>query len=125
MGRPAMPWRTGMLVKNWEFQAVGGSPGTSPYTYILNLDDPTVSEVKDREGIPGQGNPNPPGGFANHFIIRLGGKYYDPSYGAGPYATESEWENAALDGLVRVYPTGLRAKKNDPAVQETFFLERG
>jgi hypothetical protein len=124
-GLYALPWRTGMLVKNWEFNGAGGSPATSPYTYIIDLDDPTVSEVKPKVGVPGQGNPDPPSAFANHFVVRLADAYYDPSYGGGPYRTENEWENAALDGFVRVFPAGLRAKKNDPAILETVFVQVG
>lgn len=78
--------------------------------------------------MPGQGNPNPPGGFFNHFIVKYDGKYYDPSYGGGPFDTQNDWENASLDGFF--IDTGLvvggkrvqYAKKNDPTVVETVFF---
>ena len=92
------------------------SPGTAPYVYVWHND------VTDQNGASGQGNPNPPGGFGNHFIVQYGGKYYDPSYGNGPYNTQAGWENASLDGFFKEHAVlGAIAKKNDPNVVETTF----
>jgi hypothetical protein len=77
-------------------------------------------------GIPGQGQPEPPSAFENHYVVKYGGKIYDPSYGAGPFGTENDHENAAIDGFkgVTKIPMGILSltftgvKKQDPAVQE-------
>ncbi|MBQ6339307.1 MAG: hypothetical protein IJI36_09190 [Kiritimatiellae bacterium] len=64
------------------------------YSYYYGLD------AVDQQGVPGQGNPNPPGAFMNHYIVRYGGSLYDPSYGTGPFDSTAEHENASIDGLV-------------------------
>ncbi len=84
----------------------------TPYPYLQGYD--AVNLI----GIPGQGNPEPPEVFLNHFITLYGGEYWDPSYGAGPYASQNDHENAAIDGIV----SGQRAKKNDVAVQELRYM---
>ena len=38
---------------------------------------------------------------------RADGKFWDPSYGAGPFAHQKAWESAAIDGLFR--PAGAGA----------------
>src|SRR5205085_178439 len=53
---------------------------------------------------PGQGNPSPPPRFGNHFIVTYGGRYYDPSYGTGPFADQRAWEVASIDGVFRPRP---------------------
>ena len=71
-------------------------PATSPTAFTHDS-----SNCHDLTGIPGQRNPDPPGGFYNHFIVRIDGKFLDPSYGAGPFTTHAAWEAAAIDGLFR------------------------
>jgi len=116
-GLPVTPWNTSMLVKRWTFAGAGSSPATAPYTY-------TIADLTDEEGVPGQGNANPPSAFGNHFLVVLDGKYYDPSYGTGPFSSENEWENASLDGFGRDFGfIGYRYKKNDPTVLETVFIQ--
>ena len=80
------------------------------------LDEPVVGA--DQLGMAGQHNDDPPGAFWNHFIVRYDGRFYDPSYGAGPFASENEHENAAIDGI----RSGPLAKKNDPVLQELLYL---
>jgi hypothetical protein len=64
------------LVKNWEFAAGAGSvPGLFKYA-------PT--EVKDTNGVQGQGIENPSSWFGNHVIVEVGSGLYDPSYGTAP-----------------------------------------
>lgn len=113
------PRRRSFLVKNWTFIGSGVSPGTARYVYVLGID------VTDASGVAGQGNPDPPGGFYNHFIVRYSGQYYDPSYGTGPFSSQSEWENASLDGFTcpGTYQGNpeILVKKNDSAVIETIF----
>ncbi len=112
------PGNDGFLVKSWSFIGSGSSPGTSPYSWVVGTD------VVDNAGVPGQGNPNRPGAFFNHFIVRFGGRYYDPSYGGPSYATQWEWEDASLDGFFTIIGGVALAKPNDlgPANVETLFV---
>ena len=81
----------GFLVKNWKFNGTGSKP--APWTHVMG------TECVNLPGVPGQRNPEPPPAFFNHFIVLHGGKFYDPSYGSAPVATQSEWENASIEGL--------------------------
>lgn len=83
----------GFLVKNWRFIGAGSWP--PPFTHSLR------SECVELNGIPGQRSPNPPPAFYNHFIVECFATFYDPSYGGGPTANQSDWENGAIDGLYR------------------------
>jgi hypothetical protein len=63
-----------MLVRNWNFTKGGGG--------FPNKEN----EVEREEGVMGQGVKTPNAGFVNHYVIELGNKLYDPSYGVGPIA---------------------------------------
>ena len=81
----------GFLVKNWNFIGSGSQP--PPYTHVSG------TECVDRSGVPGQRNSNPPPAFYNHFIVKFGSEFYDPSYGVGPVSSQQNWRNGAIDGL--------------------------
>ena len=67
----------------------------------LNAAEIQTGEARDQIGVSGQGNsPNPPSGFENHFICRIGMRLYDPSYGIGPFNSAYEYEEAAFDGAI-------------------------
>lgn len=113
----------GMLIKNWSFATVGTAPpGCPPFTHM-----PT--ETVDQLGAPAQGNPDPPGGFFNHYIIRYSNAYFDPSCGAGPYQSEIAWENASVDGYhklcdsVPAPPHAVR-KSNETTTLEVVFIPK-
>lgn len=109
-----------LLVKNWNFPATGTAPATcTPFPYRF-------TEIADQPGSPGQGNPNPPPVFNLHYIVQYASKLYDPSYGSGPYNSESAWENASLDGFLTscTLPDNTTigvAKKNNTGVVEATF----
>jgi hypothetical protein len=42
---------------------------------------------------------SPLGAFGDHALVRYDGKYYDPSYGTGPFDSLVEWEDASIDGF--------------------------
>jgi len=98
----------GILVRNWTVLAGPSYPGDYPYDLLLDM-------RYDGPANKGQGNTNPPGHFAFHSIVRMemGGnvtRYYDPSYGTGPFPSLRDWQNASLAGL-----TGLvLLRKIDP-----------
>lgn len=116
-------------VKNWTFNAPGTS-GDPTFPYERNIFAmPAKIEFVDGAGVAGQGNADPPGWFWDHAINRYGGKYYDASYGIGPYNTLNDYENAALDGFPKLNPPGATdagamniqkgfGKQNNTAVQE-------
>jgi hypothetical protein len=83
----------GFLVKNWNFEGTGSHP--APYTHKMRIE----CKTRPPAGIPGQRNPNPPPAFYNHFIVEALGRYFDPSYGAGPYFVQAAWERDAIEGL--------------------------
>ena len=73
-GLPVLPDKY-ILVKNWQINEPPS--GSGAYPYIVGTD------AFDLSGIPGQGNPNPPGSFTGHWITftSCNNAYYDPSYG--------------------------------------------
>jgi len=88
-------------VQNWAktgnsprkiIDADAGVDGTSP-----TAPNPANDEAADAAGKAGQGNsPNPPSNFNRHWITKLNGKFYDPSYGLGPYTDRKAYEEAAF-----------------------------
>ena len=73
--------------------------------------------------IPAQNNAGSPYWFVNHWVCKIKGQVYDPSYGAGPYPTESAHENDAIDGLRddTAPPDPPYAKKDNDSVQELVY----
>jgi hypothetical protein len=95
----------------------GYFPGTAyPYvlfswTDVFGMSGNAYGDAAEQPGIPGQRNANPPPLFYNHFVVEYGGQVWDPSYGAGPFASELAHKNAAIDGLA----ASGRAVKNSAA----------
>ena len=92
----------GLLVKHWTFDHPPAS-AASAYTHWV------PSQCRPGVHLPGQRNSSPPPAFYNHFIVLADGKFWDPSYGAGPIADQKAWENGAIDGLFRSTPPGAPA----------------
>lgn len=77
-----------------------GSPSAEPVLLVKNWKIAgKVFAPEDELGIAAQGVTNPQSYFSDHFVVRYGGKYYDPSYGASVFATQQDWEDAALDAF--------------------------
>lgn len=123
----------GFLVKNYSFVLVPPTPCPA-YAYPFN--DPCGYYTAwaspgciDAPGLPGQDNPNPASWFARHFIVKINLKYYDPSYGAGPFTgTKDEanlaWEQGAIAGYFGVAvpsPARLGVRRDVVAIRETNF----
>ncbi len=112
------PDADGFLVKSLEF--VGNGKRSGIFNYELGED------VFNLNGIKAQGNKEPRFEFGNHFVVKRNGAIYDPSYGSGPFASEIEHENAAIDGI-RYKPfrglLGVFVKKNDLAIQELLYVK--
>jgi hypothetical protein len=105
------------MVKKWTFTGAGSAPHLAPYSYLADVD------LTNEQGDPGQGNPNPPGNFVLHHVVKYGSRYYDPSYGSGPFANEDDWENRCLDGFLTQTSTGVWvAKKKQLDVPGTLFV---
>lgn len=58
-----------------------------------------LAEAAPQARAPAQGNSDSPNFFHNHFVVQLGGKIYDPSYGTGPFDSQLAHENQAIDGI--------------------------
>ncbi len=99
----------GFFVKNWTFTGTGRSGNTQwPYLNVPNFPFPDstsypwkFAEVTDNAGIAGQGTSNPASLFNNHQIVKLKGKYYDPSYGS-TFTSLSDIENNAIEGYFKI-----------------------
>jgi transglutaminase-like putative cysteine protease len=96
---------TGFLVKDWSFTGSGTS-GLAGFPYLNIPDTPLISgntydfrfkEVSDQTGIPGQGTANPASLFNNHQMAKIGGTYYDPSYGM-TFSSVTDIDDSAIDG---------------------------
>lgn len=120
---PALTDDDGFLVNNWDFVDPLIPIGRHPYVI--------GDTARDMPGVPGQGNPNPPGQFSAHWIVCYqanfsGPVYFDPSYGfsTGP----ATYENTAIAGFYSNQRnlvgelTARHARKQDPQVQELDFL---
>ncbi|MBI4570017.1 MAG: hypothetical protein HY719_16610, partial [Planctomycetes bacterium] len=82
-----------LMVKNRTF------PPPNPALVGCAPFDRFRAAVASNPGAPAQGIGNPPDDFFNHFIVKYSGKFYDSSYGTGPFATNQEWQNASLAGV--------------------------
>ncbi len=95
----------GFAVKNW------GKAGVGPWyvkSFDAGLDGRNITllidgQTQDIMGIRGQGNsPNPPAWFERHFILKLNGLLYDPSYGTGPFNSYLQYESQSFEGCLFV-----------------------
>ncbi len=103
------------LVKNWNFnEAMMTQPFLSDFPYLNVLSEDfeeqltinntyafSVNDVSDTDGKMGQNNTNPLSNFKKHAIVKVGSKYYDPSYGGHvPYNNThlNPYEVASIDG---------------------------
>lgn len=116
-----------MLVKAWEFDAVGNAPAVqNPFTHNY------PAQINDLHGAPAQSNPNRISRFFNHFVVEYRGIVFDPSYGSPVFASREEWEHASLDGFVvsRAVPAAggvpvqrRYAKMNANGLETVFTIE--
>ena len=110
-----------MLVKNWSFVGGGQAPQFSPYNWVKANN----GDLIEGTGIEAQGNADPRSVFIDHYIVKCGGKFFDPSYGGGPFNGQDEWENSSLAGLARTVNVAgnvfLLGKPNDTTQRETKF----
>jgi hypothetical protein len=111
-----------------------GISGISDYPYVMNQfnwgtsggsQGVTWGDAIPVAGIAGQSNSSPPEFFFNHFVVKYGGSVYDPSYGAGPYPSEINHENAAISGIKATSSGGVQVvKKNNVTLQELKYIAR-
>lgn len=116
------------LVGQWSWsQRRNEKLGTAAYPYVdqFNYSGGTLQSIKPTEvtfvAAPGQGNPQPPafweahpaanlGVIADHDLVVVGGKVYDPSYGLGPYKDLADWAHHAIVGWA--FFRGSNSKKH-------------
>jgi hypothetical protein len=84
------------------------------------------SEIVDQPGVPGQGGVfDPPGYFDEHYIVKYGILFYDPSYGNGRMSAQ-EWEDTSIAGFINKLQNGTQvAAKNTPGIPEMKFNDFG
>lgn len=92
----------GFLVKAWIFDHPPASAAAA-YTHFR------PSQARPGARVAAQNSTDSPEHFMNHFIVLVLGKFWDPSYGNGPFADQKAWENASIDGLFRLPPSGVPA----------------
>jgi hypothetical protein len=80
------------------------------YPYEIDKD------AHEQNRINAQGNPASPRYFYNHWVCKINGSIYDPSYGVGP-KTETEHENEAIDGI----GYNPRCKKDNNSIKELLY----
>ena len=98
--------RLAFAVKSWEasgtlssWRIASSNAGLAGENVVRPLQN---GFAQDLMGTVGQGNsPNPPSHFCNHFLALVGGRYYDPSYGVGPFLTAEEHGLNAFAGEIR------------------------
>jgi hypothetical protein len=120
--------RIGMLIKPWTFVGAGNNntmrhvtyrwvsalgsekggdiryPGTTadPLTRYDIVSTPGVTYGGSPVGpLLAQNNPNPFASFSNHIVVKIGGQYYDPSYGQ-IYNTKPDFQRTAVAGFFLV-----------------------
>jgi hypothetical protein len=107
-----------VAVKTWTFTEPPHGPSNHPY--VIGRD------ATDLNGVPGQGNTNPPGAFNGHWITESGGVYFDPSYGAASVSGASKgklYEDGAFSGFGATYELPNNGgqfdsiRKNDTSAQ--------
>jgi len=89
---------TSVAVQTWTFTEPPHGPANHPY--VIGTD------ATDAQGVPGQGNPNPPGSFNGHWITESEGTYFDPSYGAAAVSGANKgklYEDSAFAGFGATY----------------------
>ncbi|MGN0729569.1 hypothetical protein, partial [Treponema sp.] len=85
------------------------------YTHILDVvirKTPLPQKVSPVGDVLAQGNPHSPFQFNGHWICKIGGKYYDPSYGTSKFSELSAYENDSLAGFFRDDGTFLAVKNS-------------
>ncbi len=143
------------LVNNWTLpdQAADGKSGNNAYPYLNTLANPAINpdmdpfnsymrknvvtnvweyywgdtvQVSDDPGAKGQNTTNPASLFFNHWVVKISGKYYDPSYGSGTFTGIPLWEQSSIAALAIVEKDAnnkYRFVLRDPSVEFDDFIE--
>lgn len=87
------------IYEAWKAKKTGlPQPDHAPVFFIPKWDvtDPNnPSEISG--GTKAQGNKTPAGQvFSDHAVVEIGGEYYDPSYGTGPFKNPDEWASKSV-----------------------------
>ena len=107
------------LVENWSIEGEGSSNDPN-HPYVNTFANPAevkfmrqnaqdeweyywgAAEIDDRPGLPGQNTANPKSLFEVHVLVEIGGKYFDPSYGTGPFDTLKAWEDLSVAAFAKL-----------------------
>jgi hypothetical protein len=107
-GKEKMLIAAQFFVKNWDFSAgeqnfYAISPsGSTPLKIKVKKPDGGVVEKSifgaDMGGVKAQETENPRAHFDDHVLYQYNNKYYDPSYGSGPFQDKDSWVVESLAG---------------------------
>jgi hypothetical protein len=92
------------FVKSWSFsQGEDYYYALLPTGLPLEIKNPGGNIIEtiygaDEEGKGGQGFEDPISIFGDHELFKFNNKFYDPSYGKGPFLTKNEWVDVNLAG---------------------------
>jgi hypothetical protein len=113
--------RFGLIVKNINFKLKREDLEKLPDGYLVPI---TLTQLVG--SIPVQGDDKKPidrQAFANHVVVKYNGKYYDPSYGAGPFASAEDWERTALGAAYEETPKGVFFRPKKEGIRLTWFTD--
>jgi hypothetical protein len=91
-----------ILVKEWGFEIGDNFFGAWRFDNpqpTISLNNAQIIKTADNNGLPAQGNTNPRSYFSNHAVVEWNQLIFDPSYGSGPFSSESAWINSSLKGI--------------------------
>jgi hypothetical protein len=94
--------------------------------FDLNNPQGPVKPSDAQGSIPVQGDNNKPINkqvFVNRAVVKYNGKYYDPSYGAGPFASEEDWERTALGAAYEETLKGVFFRPEKEGIRLTWFTD--
>jgi len=130
-----------LIVKNWEFLESVQTVDLEDVTYThVNIatedygdficnDDGTYDfvgspQVIEKDGLPGQGNPNPISNFDNHYLVKIEGKngYYDPSYGT-TYESLMDFQKRSIAGFYRFSREDVGLNSDNEELYKYYFRE--
>lgn len=76
---------------------------THLFNNLLSLVGPQFNYDASGTNLAAQNTVRPPGLFlvGDHFMVQANGRFYDPSYGSGPFASVADWARASIAGWAR------------------------
>ncbi|MFN8556979.1 MAG: hypothetical protein U0531_06385 [Dehalococcoidia bacterium] len=116
---------------NWTFGPAQPAPAGYPFQAVRGVRGAQSLRYAAAAGPVAQGTKSPPGMFeiGDHALVRVLGKWYDPSYGQGGFPNLTAWVNTSVVGYGTFDPTTTTGRKGPfgclPLLPCTFSAQRG